>query len=117
VAHHGPHGAYTPIASEAAQEGSASPSALKTQCEEWIGDLSDGGYRYAVIGPDQRTQSRPPVEAFWTQAAGGSKIEQSDLVSVFRVGQLNASACGSLQAKQPRVVIGTINPSYVPLNK
>jgi hypothetical protein len=94
VAHHGPHGAYTPIASEAAQNGDAPPSALRTQCDEWITALSDGGYRYAVIGPDQRTQSKPPVEATWTVAAGGTRTETTDDVSVFRLGSpLSAAAC------------------------
>ena len=64
VAHHGPHGAYIPIASEAAQKGEDRPDV--PQCEEWRSALNDGDYDYVVIGPDQRTQSLPPVEAEWT---------------------------------------------------
>src|SRR3954469_14176885 len=86
VAHHGPHGAYLPIASEAVQDGQGTPMALRAQCSEWIAALNDGDYRYAVIGPDQRTQSRPPVEATWTAAAGGMKVEERDDISVFKLG-------------------------------
>jgi hypothetical protein len=94
VAHHGAHGAYTPIATEAAQKGDANPNALRAQCQEWITALNDGDYRYAVIGPDQRTQSVAPVEATWTAAAGARKVEVRDNISVFEiVGQLNPAAC------------------------
>jgi hypothetical protein len=99
VARHEPHGAYLPIASQAAQE-SQTPGApvqgqnFAAQCREWIAALSDGGYRYAVIGPDQRTQSLPPIEAIWTAAAGGTRIETTDDVSVFRLPvRLDAGAC------------------------
>jgi hypothetical protein len=100
VAKHGPHGAYLPIASQAAQE-SQRPGApaqggqrFAAQCLEWISDLNEGDYRYAVIGPDQRTQSLPPIEASWTEAAGGTRIETTDDVSVFRLTPpLNANAC------------------------
>ena len=61
VARHGPHGAYLPIASEAAQKGQ-DPRAVQ-QCEEWRRALNDGDYRYLIVGPDQRTQSLPPIEA------------------------------------------------------
>ena len=71
VAKHGPHGAYLPIASEASQHLQRGP-AFVAQCREWVQALNDGGYRYAVIGPDQRTQSVAPVEALWTAAAGGT---------------------------------------------
>jgi len=65
------------------------------QCQEWIAALNGGDYRYAVIGPDQRTQSLPPIEALWTAAAGGTRIETTDDVSVFRLDpSLNASTCG-----------------------
>src|SRR4051812_37223518 len=88
VAKHGPHGAYLPIASEAAQKGS-DPRAPQ-ECREWISALNDGGYRYAVIGPDQRTQSAAPVEASWTRAAGGTQAEEADNVFVFTLnGQLD----------------------------
>jgi hypothetical protein len=92
VAHHGPHGAYLPIASEAAQKGQ-DPRAAQ-QCREWISTLNEGGYAYAVIGPDQRTQSLTPIEAAWTTAAGGTRIETNDDISVFRLNApLNPGAC------------------------
>ena len=62
VARHGPHGAYLPIASEASQHLQGGP-AFVAQCQEWVRALNAGGYDYAVIGPDQRTQSVAPVEA------------------------------------------------------
>jgi hypothetical protein len=96
VARHGPHGAYLPIAGEAAQKGIASPTAASGECQEWIRDLTAGGYDYLVVGPDQRTQSLPPVEAAWTAAAGGARLEERDNVSVFRIGgPLNAAACAT----------------------
>ena len=96
VAKHGPHGAYLPIASEASQHLQTGP-AFSAQCEEWIQALNDGGYRYAVIGPDQRTQAVAPVESLWTAAAGGTRIETTDDVSVFRLpGRLNPAACAQL---------------------
>src|SRR3954453_14538764 len=111
VAKHGPHGAYLPIASEAAQRsqmaGAAQSRSFEAQCREWIGALDDGGYSYAVIGPDQRTQFLPPIETVWTTAAGGTRIETTDDISVFRLGRLDASACSSLQAKQPRRATAT----------
>jgi hypothetical protein len=94
VAKHGPHGAYLPIASEAAQKGDASPNVMRAQCEDWITALNDGGYRYAVVGPDQRTQSLAPVEASWTRAAGGAQVEEAENVFVFTLnGQLNPAGC------------------------
>jgi hypothetical protein len=110
VAKHGPRGAYLPIASEAAQE-SQRPGApvqgrtFVPQCQEWIDALNHGDYDYAVIGPDQRTQSLPPIESTWTAAAGGRKLEERDDVSVFEIGgQLNPAACS------PAARIGTISP-------
>jgi hypothetical protein len=110
VAKHGPHGAYLPIASEAAQKSQTPGAAVQgtkfvAQCQEWITALNDGDYRYAVIGPDQRTQSLPPIEASWTVAAGGTRIETTDDVSVFRLpAQLNATAC------TPKSALGTVSP-------
>jgi hypothetical protein len=95
VARHGPHGAYLPIASEAAQKGD-DPNAA-AECREWIDDLRAGGYDYAVIGPDQRTQSLAPIEATWTAAAGGTKLEERDDVSVFRLGNLDPAGCTAPQ--------------------
>ncbi len=98
VARHGPHGAYLPIASEASQHLQGGP-AFVAQCQEWVRALSAGGYDYAVIGPDQRTQTVAPVEATWTAAAGGTKIEENDNVSVFRISApLNAGACTHLSS-------------------
>jgi hypothetical protein len=96
VARHGSHGAYLPIASEAAQNGDG-PNA-SAECREWIDDLKAGDYHYLVVGPDQRTQSVPPIEATWTQSAGGIKLEERDNVSVFRIdGQLNPASCRAAQ--------------------
>jgi peptidoglycan/LPS O-acetylase OafA/YrhL len=95
VAKHGPHGAYLPIASEASQHLQRGP-AFVAQCREWVQALNDGGYRYAVIGPDQRTQSVAPVEALWTAAAGGSRVETNDDISVFSIDRpLDPAACAS----------------------
>jgi hypothetical protein len=110
VAHHGPHGAYTPIASEAAQNGNAPQPAVALQCREWITSLNDDDYAYAVIGPDQRTQSKAPVEATWTAAAGGTKVETTDDVSVFRLNpSLDAGACSRAGsgARQGAVAVGS----------
>ena len=96
VAHHGPHGAYTPIASEAVQR-QPTNSAAPAQCREWIAALNDGDYHYAVIGPDQRTQSIAPVESSWTKAAGGLPIETRDDITVFRIpGRLNPLSCSRI---------------------
>ena len=93
VAHRGPHGAYTPIASEAAQKGE-DPDAVG-QCEEWKRALNDGDYDYVVIGPDQRTQSRSPIEAQWTSTdPAATNLEESDLTFVFRLnGDLDPARC------------------------
>jgi hypothetical protein len=116
VAKHGPHGAYLPIASEAVQKDSRNPSATR-QCQEWIRDLNDGDYGYAVIGPDQRTQSIPPVEAAWTAAAGGRRLETADDVSVFKLDpDLDPTGC-TAAGKGARVVIGAIDPGKTSLSK
>src|SRR4051812_24531010 len=114
VAKHGPHGAYLPIASEAAQRsqtaGGTQGGDFAAQCRQWIAALDQGGYSYAVIGPDQRTQFLPPIETIWTAAAGGTRIETTDDVSVFRLGrQLNPAVC---PLAKPGTVIGTIDPSH-----
>jgi hypothetical protein len=94
VAQHGPHGTFRPIASEAAQKGEANPADVARQCETWRQALNDGNYDYAVIGPDQRTQSNSPVEAAWTIDPNAQKLEESDMVSVFRLkGELNPATC------------------------
>ena len=105
VAKHGPHGAYLPIASQAAQR-NQDPRAPQ-ECHEWITALDDGDYRYAVIGPDQRVQSVPPIEAAWTEVAGGRRVEEKDDISVFEIsGPLDASACSSARVRPP----GAVNP-------
>ena len=79
------------------------------QCREWVTALNDGDYHYAVIGPDQRTQSRPPVEATWTEV--GRRHEgwrTTDDVSVFELdGPLNPGACATAEVRPP----GAINPT------
>jgi hypothetical protein len=115
VAKHGPHGAYLPIASEASQHQQRGP-AFVAQCREWVQALNGGGYRYAVIGPDQRTQSVAPVEAQWTAAAGGTRIETTDDVSVFRLDRpLNSGVCAA--ARKRGTVIGEIDASRAPLSQ
>jgi hypothetical protein len=93
VAHHGPHGAYTPIASDAAQKGE-DPSA-PGECEEWRRALNDGDYDYVVIGPDQRTQAVSPVEAEWTGAdPAATELEENDMTFVFQLnGDLDPAGC------------------------
>jgi hypothetical protein len=94
VAHHGPHGAYTPIASEAVQEDPTLPDAAG-QCEEWKRALNDGDYDYVVIGPDQRTQSVSPVEAEWTGTdPAATQLEETEMTFVFRLsGDLDPARC------------------------
>ncbi len=97
IARHGPHGAYLPIASEAAQNDVERN--WMAQCEEWRKAVDDGDYRYLVIGPDQRTQSRLPIEAVWTGTdPAATKIESRDDDFVFRIdGDLNPGGCAKLQ--------------------
>jgi hypothetical protein len=106
VAKHGPHGAYLPIASEATQKSQTPGSPVRdtklvaAECQDWIAALNQGDYRYAVIGPDQRTQSLPPIEATWTADAGGTQVETSDDISVFKInGQLDPLACSAPNQK------------------
>ncbi|MGA9372706.1 MAG: hypothetical protein WBV53_12740, partial [Solirubrobacterales bacterium] len=96
IARHGPHGAYLPIASEAAQNDVARN--WVAQCEEWRNAVNDGGYRYLVIGPDQRTQSRLPIEAVWTGTdPAATKLESRDDDFVFKIdGDLNPGGCAKL---------------------
>jgi hypothetical protein len=93
VARHGPHGAYLPIASEAAQR-RQDPNAT-AECEEWRRALNDGDYQYLVAGPDQRTQSDPPIEAAWTGSdPAATELEETDNVFVFKLnGQLDPAGC------------------------
>jgi hypothetical protein len=102
VARHGPHGAYLPIASEAAQEG-RDPAGQASECGQWRRALNDGGYDYVVIGPDQRTQSVSPIEAFWTaNDPAAQQLELNDDVYVFALrGDLDPATCGKLQRLEP----------------
>jgi hypothetical protein len=94
VARHGPHGAYLPIASEAAQKNLHDPR-QGLECQEWRRAINDGDYRYLVAGPDQRTQSVPPIEALWTRTDSAAQLlEQRDDVFVFKLnGDLDPSTC------------------------
>ncbi len=96
IARHGPHGAYLPIASEAAQD-DRDPGFVR-QCEEWRRAVNDGDYRYLVIGPDQRTQAQLPIEAVWTATdPAATKIEDRDDDFVFRINrELNPAGCAKL---------------------
>ncbi|HEX6586517.1 MAG TPA: hypothetical protein VF052_07165 [Solirubrobacterales bacterium] len=97
------HGAYVPIASEAAQNGDRADAAA--ECEEWRRALNDGGYHYLIAGPDQRTQSLPPVEASWTKSdPAAEKLEASEDVFVFRLrGELDPAGCSRLPSPaQPK---------------
>ena len=96
IGRHGPHGAFLPIASEAAQN-DRDPHFVQ-ECEEWRRAVDDGDYRYLVIGPDQRTQSRLPIEAVWTATDPGTqKIDSQDDVFIFRVNrELNPAGCAQL---------------------
>jgi hypothetical protein len=94
VAKHGPHGAYLPIASEAVQDGQHGP-AYRAQCQEWLGTLNSGDYDYVVIGPDQRTQSRDPVERTWTEndpAAHREMVDDNIYVEKLN-GELDPRSC------------------------
>jgi hypothetical protein len=96
IARHGPHGAYLPIASELAQN-DRDPHFVQ-ECEEWRRAVNDGDYRYLVIGPDQRTQSRLPIEAVWTGTdPAARKIDSQDDIFVFSIdGDLNPAGCAKL---------------------
>jgi hypothetical protein len=96
IARHGPHGAYLPIASEAAQN-DREPHFVQ-ECEEWRRAVNDGRYRYLVIGPDQRTQSRLPIEAVWTATdPAATKIDSEEDVFIFRLaGNLDPVGCAQL---------------------
>jgi len=87
VAHRGPHGSFTPI----------------TSCEEWIENLNGTGYDYVVIGPDQRTQGKPPVEVGWTALDPAvTLLVEDDLVSVFRIDdELDPALCPGPPEEHP----------------
>ncbi|HET8592430.1 MAG TPA: hypothetical protein VFL56_02105, partial [Solirubrobacterales bacterium] len=96
VARRESHGAYIPIASEAAQKGEGADAGA--ECEEWRRALNHGDYDYLIAGPDQRTQSLPPVEASWTESdPAAEKLEESEDVFVFRLrGELDPAGCSRL---------------------
>jgi hypothetical protein len=91
VAHHAPHGAYLPIATDPEDVGDVAA------CEEWKTALNEGDYDYAVIGPDQRTQAVSPVDAVWTGAdPAATKLVDDDLIFVFELnGELDPSTCAA----------------------
>jgi len=86
VADEGAHGTYRPIAT----------------CEEWRSALNAGDYDYAVIGPDQRTQSQPPVEAEWTGSDPAARqVEEREMVHVFELsGDLDPAGCATLDQRR-----------------
>ena len=90
VAHHGPHGAYTPI----------------TSCREWRRALNDGDYDYVIVTPDQRSQSRSPVEADWTGSdPAATKLLEDDLTFVFKLdGDLDPAGCAALGGRAAEAV-------------
>jgi hypothetical protein len=96
IARHGPRGAFLPMASELAQN-DREPHYVQ-ECEEWRRAVNDGHYRYLVIGPDQRTQARLPIEAVWTATDPGTeKIDSQDDVFIFSVNrELNPAGCADL---------------------
>jgi hypothetical protein len=96
IARHGPHGAYLPISSEAAQN-DREPD-WQQQCEQWRRAVNDGNYRYLVIGPDQRTQARLPIEVVWTVTdPAATKIEDRQDDFVFGInGELDPAGCAKL---------------------
>ena len=96
IARHGAHGAYLPIASEAAQN-DREPD-WRQQCEEWRRAVNDGDYHYLVIGPDQRTQSRLPIEAVWTARRPGrdARSRTATTISSSSIdGALDPAGCAS----------------------
>jgi hypothetical protein len=99
IARHGPHGAFLPIASEAAQNDRARN--FVQECEEWRRAVNDGNYRYLVIGPDQRTQSRLPIEAVWTATdPAAEQIDSQDDVFIFGIrGDLSPAGCAKLTGR------------------
>jgi hypothetical protein len=96
IARHGPHGAFLPIASEAAQN-DVDPHYVQ-ECEEWRRAVNDGHYRYLVIGPDQRTQARLPIEGVWTATdPGAKKIDSQDDIFIFSINrELNPAGCANV---------------------
>jgi hypothetical protein len=112
IARHGPDGAFLPIASEAAQNDVA-PNFVQ-QCEEWRRAVNDGHYRYLVIGPDQRTQARLPIEAVWTASdPGAQKIDSQDDIFIFGVNrELDPAGCAKLTG--PGSGGGSIGKSRAP---
>ena len=62
------------------------------------GRSTTADYRYLVIGPDQRTQSRSPIEAVWTGTdPAATKIDSEEDVFVFRLdGNLDPVGCAQL---------------------
>jgi hypothetical protein len=109
VARHGENGSYTPIALD------PEDVANRDACEEWLGALNDGGYDYAVVGPDQRTQDVSPVEALWTRAGGGSVAVDSEDIFVFELdGELDEAVCSEMTPLSGISSPGTTDPEAAP---
>jgi hypothetical protein len=99
VAEEGENGTFRPIASEAAQRGAAPREDAIRQCEAWRTALNEGDYDYVVIGPDQRTQNLPPIEAAWTAGDPAARgLFENEMVSAFRLeGELDPAGCETLK--------------------
>jgi hypothetical protein len=97
VAHEGPHGAYTPIATDPRRTSDVEA------CEEWLTALNDGDYDYAVVGPDQRTQGISPVEATWlTGDPAANELLEDELTFVFAIdGELDPGRCEGIRDFTP----------------
>ena len=109
VARHGENGSYTPIALD------PEDVANRDACEEWLGALNDGGYDYAVVGPDQRAQDVSPVEALWTKAGGGSVAVDSEDIFVFELdGELDEAVCSDITPLSGIPSPGTTDPGPAP---
>ena len=90
VARHGPHGAYLPIASEAVTT-PPGRARLRRRSARNGSEPSMRATTSTVIGPDQRTQSLPPVEAIWTGTARGRETWKSRTTSRFQAQRASQS--------------------------
>jgi hypothetical protein len=89
IAHHGPHGSFTPIAG----------------CQEWRRAVNQGHFRYLITTPERDfwrpTQLRPAPEGAWTRSDPAAHLLFSRRVTgqpvdVFMLrGRLNPQGCSS----------------------
>jgi hypothetical protein len=83
IAHHGPHGAFTPIRT----------------CAAWRRALNDGGYRYVVTAPFDypgNVSHNAPPEERWTRSDPRATplLRDRDVVALFRLdGRLSPAGC------------------------